>query len=117
MPSCAFLPFIKQNYTAWIENVFNIPQGMKFGLIFVNCNEKELCMNRAMRFSSAAMGMVLLAGLAYYQGNVDHTSGGEDALAGTALAEMRDGNCESTAGLDGPAADECAEKEQSSGNE
>ena len=84
-----------------------------------------------MRFSSAAMGMVLLAGLAYYQGNVDHTSGGEDALAGTALAEpadidvtielaadeMRDGNCESTAGLDGPAADECAEREQSPGNE
>jgi len=44
-------------------------------------------MNRAMRFSSAAMGMVLLAGLAYYQGRVDPTLGQEDALAGTALAE------------------------------
>ncbi len=88
-------------------------------------------MNRAMRFSSAAMGMVLLAGLAYYQGSVDPTLGEEDALAGTALAESADinatkelamdeehaGDCESTAGLDDPAADECAEKERSSGNE
>jgi len=85
-------------------------------------------MNRAMRFSSAAMGMVFLAGLAYYQGNVDHTLGEEDALVGTALTEpadidvtiklavdeMRDGSCESTADLDGPAADNCTEKERSS---
>jgi hypothetical protein len=84
-----------------------------------------------MRFSSAAMGMVFLAGLAYYQGNVDHTLGEEDELVGTALAERADidvtkelavdevhaGECESTAGLDDPAADECAEKERSSGNE
>ena len=88
-------------------------------------------MNRAMRFSSAAMGMVLLAGLAYYQGSVDHTLGAEDALVGTALTEsadinatkelvvdeMLDGNCESTAGLDGSGADDCTEKERSSDTE
>ena len=74
-------------------------------------------MNRAMRFSSAAMGMVFLAGLAYYQGSVDHTLGEEDELVGTALAEPADVNeneCESTAGLDDPAADDCTEKERSS---
>ena len=88
-------------------------------------------MNRAMRFSSAAMGMVFLAGLAYYQGNVDHTLGQEDALAGTALAEpvdidvtnelavnvINDDDCESTAGLDDPAVDDCTEIERSSGAE
>ena len=80
-----------------------------------------------MRFSSAAMGMVLLAGLAYYQGNVDHTLGGEDALVGTALTEpadidvtnelvvdeMHDSNCEGTAGLDDQGVDDCTEKERS----
>ena len=43
-------------------------------------------MNRPMRFSSAAMGMVLLAGLAYYQGRMDQALGEEDNLVGTALA-------------------------------
>jgi len=88
-------------------------------------------MNRAMRFSSAAMGMVFLAGLAYYQGNVDHTLGQEDALAGTALAEpadidvtnelavnvINDDDCESTADLADPAVDNCTEIERSSGTE
>jgi len=88
-------------------------------------------MNRAMRFSSAAMGMVFLAGLAYYQGNVDHTSGEEDELVGTALAEPVDidvtnelavdvingDDCESTAGLADPAVDDCTELERSSGTE
>jgi hypothetical protein len=88
-------------------------------------------MNRAMRFSSAAMGMVLLAGLAYYQGSVDHTLGEEDALVGTALAEpadidvtnelavevMYDDDCKSTAGLADPAVDDCTEIERSSGTE
>jgi hypothetical protein len=36
MLPCALLPFIKQNYTAWTENVFIIPQGLKFGLVFIN---------------------------------------------------------------------------------
>ena len=75
-------------------------------------------MNRVMRFSSAATGMVLLAGLAYYQGSVDPTLGKEDALVGTALAEPDDidvtkdlvmdevhaSECESTSG---PDADDC----------
>ena len=86
-------------------------------------------MNRVMRFSSAAMGMVLLAGLAYYQGNVDHTLGKEDALVGTALAKPADidvtkdlavdevhaSECESTDGQDDTGNDKCTEQEQSSG--
>ncbi len=43
-----------------------------------------------MRFSSAAMGMVLLAGLAYYQGRMDQALGEEDKLVGTALAAPAD---------------------------
>ena len=43
-----------------------------------------------MRFSSAAMGMVLLAGLAYYQGRMDQTLGEDDKLVGTALAAPAD---------------------------
>jgi len=86
-------------------------------------------MNRVMRFSSAAMGMVLLAGLAYYQGSVDPTLGKEDSLVGTALAqpadidvttelamdEVHDSECESTADLDDASAGECTEQAQSSG--
>ena len=85
-------------------------------------------MNRAMRFSSAAMGMVLLAGLAYYQGNVDPALGKEDVLVGTVLAEpadidvtkelatdeIRDSDCVSTPGLD---AGDCTVKEQTSGTD
>ena len=85
-------------------------------------------MNRAMRFSSAAVGMVLLAGLAYYQGNADPTLGQEGALVGTALPEpadidvttelatdeIHDSDCVSTPGLD---ADDCTEKEQTSGTD
>ena len=88
-------------------------------------------MNRAMRFSSAAMGMVLLAGLAYYQGNVDHTLGDEDALVGTALTEpadidvmkknaiddVQDNDCKSMADPDHQGADACAEEERSSGTD
>ena len=43
-------------------------------------------MNRTMRFSSAAMGMVMLAGLAYYQGRMDQALGEEDKLVGAAVA-------------------------------
>lgn len=44
-------------------------------------------MNRIARFSGAAFGMVLLAGLAYYQGLPDNVTGEEDSLVGTALPE------------------------------
>jgi hypothetical protein len=88
-------------------------------------------MNRAMRFSSAAMGMVLLAGLAYYQGSVVPTLGEEDALAGTALAERADidvtkelavdevleSECESAAGMGDSGAGDCTKRERSSGTE
>jgi hypothetical protein len=47
-------------------------------------------MNRPMRFSSAAMGMVLLAGLAYYQGRMDQALGEDDKLVGTAFAATAD---------------------------
>ena len=47
-------------------------------------------MNRMIRFSSAAMGMVLLAGLAYYQGRMDQALGQEDKLVGTAFAATGD---------------------------
>jgi len=43
-------------------------------------------MNQIMRISSAAMGMALLVGLAYYQGRMDQALGEEDKLVGTALA-------------------------------
>jgi len=44
-------------------------------------------MKRIIRFSSAALGMVLLGSLAYYQGHPGMAAGDEDALVGTALAE------------------------------
>ena len=86
-------------------------------------------MNRVIRFSSAAVGMVFLAGLAYYQDSVDPTLGQEDALSGTVLTEAAEidasrdlvmdetlaSDCESTAGLEGAGADECAAQEHSSG--
>jgi len=43
-------------------------------------------MDRMMKISSAAFGMVLLAGLAYYQGRVDQALGEEDMMLGTAVA-------------------------------
>ena len=44
-------------------------------------------MNRIARFSGAAFGMVLLAGLAYYQGHPDIATGEEDSLMGTVLPD------------------------------
>ena len=44
-------------------------------------------MKRTTRLSSAAFGMVLLGGLAYYQGHPGLATGNEDELVGTALAE------------------------------
>ena len=77
------------------------------------------------------MGMVLLAGLAYYQGNGDHALGEEGTLVGTALIEpaeinvtkelvvdeMHDSNCERTAGLNDQGADDCKEKQRLSGTD
>jgi ribonuclease Z len=47
-------------------------------------------MNQTIKISSAAIGMLLLAGLAYYQGRVDQALGEDDALVGTALAASAD---------------------------
>jgi hypothetical protein len=72
-------------------------------------------MTRLVRYSSAALGMVLLAGLASYQGHMEVAPGEEDILSGTALVEAADVNksdCESMAGLDDQGADDCAESEQ-----
>jgi len=44
-------------------------------------------MSKAIRFSSAAVGMILLAGLAYYQTHPDPARGQEGILTGTALPE------------------------------
>ena len=73
-------------------------------------------MTRTMRFSSAALGMVMLAGLAYYQGDGGLTAGQEAIMAGTAVAqsaEMRDMNCESASDSELNAADNCPERDRS----
>ncbi|MCJ7815038.1 MAG: hypothetical protein MUP31_03205 [Xanthomonadales bacterium] len=60
-------------------------------------------MNRVTRFSSAAFGMLMLAGLAYYQGHEDLAAGEQGSLVGTAITkppEQRDINCENPDGLD-----------------
>ena len=54
-------------------------------------------MTRTMRFSSAALGMVLLAGLAYYQGDADFTRSQQEILTGTVLTEAarkQENDCE-----------------------
>jgi hypothetical protein len=75
-------------------------------------------MTRLVRYSSAALGMVLLAGLASYQGHMEIAPGEEDILSGTALVEAADvskSDCEGMAGLDGQDADDCNESERLSG--
>jgi ribonuclease Z len=47
-------------------------------------------MDRFMKITSAALGMVLLAGLAYYQGRVDQANGKQDMMVGTAQAAAMD---------------------------
>jgi hypothetical protein len=72
-------------------------------------------MTRLVRYSSAALGMVLLAGLASYQGHMEVAPGEEDILSGTALVEAADVNksdFEGMAGLDDQGADDCTESEQ-----
>ena len=76
-------------------------------------------MTRLVRFSSAALGMVLLAGLASYQGRVELGQGEEDILTGTVLvetADMNESDCEGMAVPDGDDADDCTEKELLSAN-
>ena len=79
-------------------------------------------MNRVMRFSSAAVGMVLLAGLAYYQTHPDSALGQEGILTGTALPEQAEPqvpeealsndspqpSCDETSNLDDQSASDCA---------
>lgn len=47
-------------------------------------------MNRVTRFSSAAFGMLMIAGLAYYQGHENITAGEQEVLIGTAIPEASD---------------------------
>ena len=47
-------------------------------------------MNRMLRFGSAAFGMVLLAGLAYYQGGMGPAAGEQEMLAGTVIPETNE---------------------------
>lgn len=73
-------------------------------------------MNRVTRISSAAFGMLLLAGLAYYQGNGDPTAGQAGALVGTAVkskTENRDIDCKNTADLDQEDRDYCNARKHS----
>lgn len=77
-------------------------------------------MNRVTRFSSAAMGMLLLAGLAYYQGHEDPTSGEEGSLVGTAVTQQpatQDVDCENTEGLSEQDRNYCASDKHLSKND
>jgi len=65
-------------------------------------------MNRLTKLTSAAFGMALLAGLAYYQGNPALTTAEESSLVGTAVNGLPD--TETKAGslaVDGAAKPDC----------
>jgi len=71
-------------------------------------------MSRMVRFSSAALGMVLLAGLAFYQGRVEIPPGEEGVLSGTALAEPGEkpaGDCEIKTDRENQEIENCVEKD------
>ena len=73
-------------------------------------------MTRTMRFSSAALGMVLLAGLAYYQGDGGLTTGQEAIMAGTAVSQSVEGpdmDCESAGDSEPQAAEKCPDQDRS----
>jgi hypothetical protein len=75
-------------------------------------------MTRIKRFSSAALGMVLLAGLAFYQGHGELASSEGNVLSGTAIAEtveLPGEECEGKAYPEGQGTEACEEKESSSG--
>jgi hypothetical protein len=68
-------------------------------------------MNRVTRITSAAFGMLMLAGLAYYQGHEDPTTGEQGSLVGTAVSkkpEQKDIDCKDLEGLDEQAKEICA---------
>lgn len=57
-------------------------------------------MSRTLKFSSAAIGMVLLAGLAYYQGDTDPARAQSEILTGTVLTEaasQQESTCQDSA--------------------
>lgn len=70
-------------------------------------------MNRVSRISSAALGMLLLAGLAYYQGDGASVTGEAGTLAGTALRDAPGKpavDCEDAARRGGQDSESCASK-------
>ena len=81
-------------------------------------------MNRVTRMSSAAMGMVLLAGLAYYQGGMGPDAEEQEILAGTVISETDEQvqiaesfesgelECEETADSDQPDNETCLAQNQ-----
>jgi hypothetical protein len=72
-------------------------------------------MSRVTRITSAAFGMLMLAGLAYYQGHEDLTASEQGSLVGTALVEkpeQKNIDCEDPAELDEQAKKFCARKGQ-----
>jgi hypothetical protein len=71
-------------------------------------------MNRVTRFTSAAFGMLMLAGLAYYQGHDDPLSGEQGSLTGTAVAkqvEHQKIDCENLTDLNETDREYCENKE------
>lgn len=79
-------------------------------------------MNRVTRFSSAAFGMLMIAGLAYYQGHEDLTAGEQEVLIGTNVPEASDqagperleantDDCEAKSDPKEPGQDPCSEKD------
>lgn len=75
-------------------------------------------MKRITRLTSAAFGMLLLGGLAYYQGRPGLATGDEDVLVGTALAEGQaenktpDSECESAADTENSDLEDCQNQYQ-----
>jgi len=71
-------------------------------------------MNRVTRFSSAALGMLLLAGLAYYQGHEDPMSGEKGSLLGTAVSKPpaeQNTDCKKAGDSSKPGQKPCPEKD------
>jgi hypothetical protein len=72
-------------------------------------------MSRVTRITSAAFGMLMLAGLAYYQGHEDLAAGEQGSLIGTALPEKPEQkkiDCKDPDKLDEQEKEYCARKEQ-----
>ena len=72
-------------------------------------------MSKVTRITSAAFGMLMLAGLAYYQGHGDLAAGEQGSLVGTALSEkpeQKNIDCKDPAELDEQAKEYCARKGQ-----